>query len=190
MSLIVVQPTGNLGHYEHTAECGLSRNVIDRFLQPSDREVLDRACGKNRMALWGFPLWKNGAGRTHWMKINPGDVGLFARANHFISCAEIVHKVQNDALAQQLWGKNEDGETWEYVYFLRVPTSIQISYDSFRKAASFTDGWVPSQTTVLTEVASIAVMNLVRLALVRAESQDVRNCLAVFGVHAALAAAS
>jgi hypothetical protein len=57
-----------------------------------------------------------------WQRIQPGDVALFARESRIIASATVSHKAHNPQLARELWDVDEDGDTWEYLYFLdRAP---------------------------------------------------------------------
>jgi hypothetical protein len=61
--------------------------------------------------------------------MNSGDVALFSREGRIFSAGVVVKKIHNAALARHLWGEDEEGETWEYMYFLKEMRSTELDGD-------------------------------------------------------------
>ncbi len=81
--------------------------------------------GLERFCIWGvIPGTK-----SKWNKIQMGDLVAFYSEKKFYLLGQIVDKFHNKTLARHLWGENENGETWEYIYLIDPDSLIQIEVD-------------------------------------------------------------
>ncbi|MFC1957108.1 HNH endonuclease [Chloroflexota bacterium] len=53
----------------------------------------------------------------------------------------VTYKLHNQILAKELWGLDDDGQTWEYIYFVDDIKKQQIIYQELRKKAEYKDGY-------------------------------------------------
>jgi len=70
------------------------------------------------LKVWGTRPGENNILVTPWKNMNYGDYVLIFYKGKLDSIAQVSMTVQNNKLAEHLWGKNSAGEIWEYVYFL------------------------------------------------------------------------
>ncbi len=66
---------------------------------------------------------KHPLGRAPAIVLFTGDQRIFASA-------VVTHKVHSEAVAETLWGRGKEGQTWEYAYFIddvrsqNIPNSV------------------------------------------------------------------
>jgi hypothetical protein len=71
----------------------------------------------------------------------------------------VSHKLRNAALARQLWGEDETGATWEYIYFIDSVTERNIPYAKFNAAAGYKPNNVIQGFDVLDERKSNSILS-------------------------------
>ena len=59
------------------------------------------------------------------------------RRGKIILAAEIAMKLRNVDLAKYLWGIDDDGKTWEYIYFMINDVSFDIEISKLSKSGSW-----------------------------------------------------
>jgi len=77
----------------------------------------------------GVFVWGSKFERYHqeW-KIDPKQcVMLFRRGDHVFKVGLIALKLNNEALAELLWGRDTDGQTWSLIYFFKQVHEVDIS---------------------------------------------------------------
>ncbi len=105
-------------HLERTIFQTIELAEILRF-QSKIRSGLERFC------VWGvIPGTK-----SKWNKIRIGDLVAFYSEKKFYLLGQIVDKFQNEKLAKYLWGEDQYGRTWEYIYLIDPDSLIQIDVD-------------------------------------------------------------
>ena len=91
--------------------------------------------GSKPIHVWGVVPGNNDINIGKWGKIKPGDVTLFAGNNKIFASAVVTLKSHNKELALELWGTDNQGETWEYIYFLDEVKELNIPYSIFKERA-------------------------------------------------------
>lgn len=139
MTQVIVQPAGNAGgreHYEDTIANPVDLGRITSQLdEATARRVLTRF-GKP-VAVWGVTSGGNDANAAKWRKIQEGDVALFLQKGRAVASGTVAMKLRNAKLAKSLWGVDEDGDTWEWMYFLEPIENVDISYEALNQAAGY-----------------------------------------------------
>src|SRR5262245_53628082 len=119
MTQVILQPAGGSDaqrHYQATVGQPVPLARITPFLTPEDQSSLIKLFPDGRVRIWGVVPGGKNANRTRWERVNDGDVIFFCGQGNINSTAVVVHKTQNAPLAENLWGKDADGATWEYLY--------------------------------------------------------------------------
>ena len=62
----------------------------------------------------------------NWKKIQSGDYILCVFDNKYQYLSKILDKTINKELAAKIWGLNNEGKTWEYMYFFDKPVKVNI----------------------------------------------------------------
>ena len=96
-------------HYSNTVEKFVSKATIAAFSeQPNPVFYLPN----DYFACWGVTNGENNRNLKKWEKMQRGDVCLMYRDKAFFSAGKITAKFKNQDLAEHLWQKKSDGESW------------------------------------------------------------------------------
>lgn len=61
-----------------------------------------------------------------WRALEPGDCVLGFFHFHYRAVSRLVGKVQNDELAEKIWGKPKDGLNWGNIIFIARPREVAV----------------------------------------------------------------
>lgn len=115
-------------HYIDTIERGFPLSSIEKLLTQEQVASIKNLYGNGLIRAWGATPGKTqgkGNQRT-WRALEVGDPILIYRKGNFEYYAFVSLKFHNPELACHLWGVNERGETWEYMYLLDKVTEISV----------------------------------------------------------------
>ena len=126
-----VQPCGSSvakDHYVNTIENPVPRTTIDPYLSEAEISWLD-GLRLDALPTWGVTPGKRGQNRRQWLDMAPGDLVLLYQNKRFFQTGTVLFTLESSALAEELWSRTEDGETWECMFFLTdlTPTDIDIA---------------------------------------------------------------
>lgn len=167
MARVILQPAGSKDarqHYVDTIENPVTIEHLAEFLPPERIRELEEIYPDGEVPTWGVTPGKNDLNKRKWERIQPGDVTLFSRQGAVIASAVTTVKLHNRKLALDLWGTDEDGETWEYVYFVDEVQGHQIPYERFNRAAGYKENYVIQGFNVLDEEKSWKILQSLELA--------------------------
>jgi MoxR-like ATPase len=140
MSHLIFQPAGNQGGREHYRDTIENPVPFARIAKHVDRETLERLraiYGGDAIPTWGATPGANDINESKWKRIEPGDITLFLKDGKAFASAAVTVKTRSPALARDLWGANDDDQTWELIYFLKDVTARDIAYDRLNVAAGY-----------------------------------------------------
>lgn len=140
MAQVILQPSGSPDarqHYSDTITRPVSLAVIAQHVPAADVAILQTLFPEGVAPTWGVVPGDNEGNRKKWERVENGDILLFAGSGAVRANGVVVHKLHSVALATQLWGRDEDGETWEYVYFIDQVEDCNIPYQEFNAAAGY-----------------------------------------------------
>jgi hypothetical protein len=161
---IILQPAGQVGaHYEATILNPVRLSRIAHHLPKKVLEQLSEIYPNDEFPVWGATPGSTGANLTKWNRIQAGDFVLFARAKIYISFATVTYKIRNANAARVLWGEDEHGSTWEYLFFLRDLQDIRIPYRELNRAAGYNKGYMLPGLNVLDAERSKRVAESLKL---------------------------
>jgi hypothetical protein len=121
LTRVILQPAGDphaRKHYADTIASPVPQDRLERLLDPQDLSVIKGLYGSEPVPTWGVTPGGREVNRKKWDQVTPGDMVLMARDGEIFVSARVTHKAHNEQLAEDLWGRNEAGSTWEYLYFL------------------------------------------------------------------------
>ena len=87
---------------------------------------------------------------------------LFRVGNTIVLRGIIVLTTINESLAMYLWGPDEDGQAWSFVYFLKSVKPMEIAASEINKAANLEPNWNWQGFTVVLPPAANAIIQLVK----------------------------
>ena len=154
MPLVILQPCGNQGareHYRDTIENDVIIDEVSELLTESEISNLKAIYPNGKMKVWGVTPGSNGQNARKWERMSEGDVTLLAQNGAIFASAVTTFRTHNKALATELWGFDDKGQTWEYVYFLDEVKKQEIPYLNLNRAVGYKDNNVIQGFTVLSE---------------------------------------
>lgn len=166
MAKVILQPAGGVEaqrHYYHTIAKNVPLEVLANHLRSRDSEKLEELYGHEGGPVWGVMEGGKGVNKTKWERIEPGDIVLFSGQKLINSKGIVTYKLHSPELARELWGTDEDGETWEYIYFLKDVTAVNIPYEELQRLAPFSPGYNIPGFNVLNQTKSNNLINGLRL---------------------------
>lgn len=167
MSRVILQPAGNADSREHFADT-ITRPVplerIERFVDEKTITILNELYPEGVVPVWGVVPGAKQINRKKWEKVSRGDVVLFCRKKHVVDSAVVTSKTHNAPLAEELWGRDPKGATWEYIYFLDEVEGQSIPYELFNGYAGYKPNFVVQGFSVLDEDKSASVLEGLELA--------------------------
>lgn len=128
-------------HYYDTIERKRTIEEAERFLNPTEIETLKNVYHGGPFAVWGA-VPGSGNLRT-WEVMEPGDYVLIYRGGRVIFAAEVALKTRNPQMAEYLWGKDTQGKTWEYMYFLVNPQQVNVSMSKLNPYLGYSENYFP-----------------------------------------------
>jgi hypothetical protein len=134
MTQLLIQPSGGTRAQEHYRDTILnlvsftrhSNSLNEQTLQTLETLFPDGSC-----AMWGLVPGSNDANRNKWERIEISDAVVFTGKKKIFATGQIAIKFHNPELALNLWGVDDDGQTWEYMYALTNITETDIPYETF-----------------------------------------------------------
>lgn len=162
MNSLILQPAGNKVAYKHYLDTILKpvpQEKFSRFIEPSIMTRIKEYYGNNPVPIWGVTPGKTNSNVVKWEKVQPGDITIFSKNKSIFSSGVVTLKFRSSKLAQSLWGKTEDGETWEYIYLLDDIRNLHINYVDFNKLVGYKENYIIQGFNVLAEEKSSAFID-------------------------------
>lgn len=121
---------------------GMSVNELD-VRDPSLRDKIIESYGSGLVKLWALKETL----RSRWASIDKGDYVLFYHGGKFIYMGKVFFKYpfaddprQVEAgsyLAESVWGRDVDGRTWPYLFFLEDVKEIDLPLSKLNELAGY-----------------------------------------------------
>lgn len=145
--LLIVPASGDEAykHFKRTIEKAWT---IDELLKLSinlPEDVIRRLESVGKFRIWGSLPTVKPFTTNAWKSIDQGWVVAFYRKGHIVCYGVIFAKVHSKELAEKLWGRNSQGQTWEYIYFIKDLRCCEpgIPWNIVRKELEYNEGFVP-----------------------------------------------
>ncbi len=119
MNIIILPSSGkeSQARFDRTMVPGRPLAELASYVFPVTLDQLKQT-GNGFIGVWGFVNKSSSGNKTKWDRIEPGDSVLIYKEKRFVYKARIICKEINPKLAKTLWGFNQDGLTWDLVFFL------------------------------------------------------------------------
>lgn len=161
MTLVALQPSGNAAsraHYVDTIESPVPQATLARFLTAQQMAKVRAIYGDRPVPTWGVTPGQKDINVGKWTRLEVGSVTLFAAEGHVFASGVVTMKFHNKELAETLWGHQEDGQTWEYMYFLDEIYQHRIPYAELNAVAGYQPNYVIQGFNVLSPEKSAAIL--------------------------------
>jgi hypothetical protein len=173
MTKVILQPCGGglpAKHYADTVEMVVPLARMERFLSRNEMAELRRKFPGGGVAAWGVTPGKQSVNEKKWLRVEPGDVALFAKEGRIESVGTIVMKTHNPRLARELW-EEEDGATWEFMYFIQGIHRVDIPYKAFNAAAGYKANYVIQGFSALADEKSAPVLRMLNMGISETQNE-------------------
>lgn len=91
--------------------------------------ILEEHNKNEQVHMWGAT--PGDANISRWKRLKTGDKVLVYTEGTFIAYGTIFAKTHNKEVAQHIWGNTNEGQTWEYIYFIEDLISMDIDKKEF-----------------------------------------------------------
>ncbi|MBN2687569.1 MAG: hypothetical protein JXR85_05275 [Deltaproteobacteria bacterium] len=93
--------------------------LLSHIQDESHRDALEQMYAGGKCYLWG-EAEESGKTRSEWEIMCEGDLALGYSENAIISVSRVMYKMDDPALADHLWGK-DDGTSFRLIFFMTMP---------------------------------------------------------------------
>ena len=166
MSNIILQPSGNPNarqHYNDTIKNPVTVERIGKFVNSTHLNIIKNIYPKEVAYVWGVTPGKKLINYSKWERIQRGDICLFSRQGHIFNSATVTFKIHNKNLAFDLWGSDDQENTWEYIFFLDEIFDHKIPYKHFNKIVGYKSNFIIRGFNLLDKEKSEKVLNAFKL---------------------------
>jgi hypothetical protein len=166
VSSVILQPAGDpyaRAHYADTIATPVPLERLGRHLGTEDLAAIRRLYGTRPVPTWGVTPGGNDVNRNKWERIGPGDIALMVRDGEVFVSARVTYKTHNEPLAEELWGRNDVGATWEYLYFLDDVTPQSLPSAELNEMLGYQRGARVQGFNVLDQAKSDALLDALGL---------------------------
>jgi hypothetical protein len=119
-------------HYQDTIQSPVDLTAHADLLG-NELSILQTLYPHGRAPMWGVTPGRNDANVSKYRKLGQGDYVFFYGEKRLYLGGLVTHIFHNPQLAEQLWGRNENDQTWEYMYTLDDLRGCDISIDEVRE---------------------------------------------------------
>ncbi|KJL04351.1 HNH endonuclease [Priestia aryabhattai] len=166
MSRVILQPTGNKDarkNYVETIANPIEISRIKPFVTSDEFNYLHKLYPNGFVTIWGVTAGKSNVNMKKWNKIQAADLAFFSANKTLYSYGFITFKLHNEQLAQNLWGNNSEGQTWEYIYFLDEVREHDIPISKLIEIVGYKENYLVQGFTILDEDKSNALVSYFEL---------------------------
>lgn len=128
-------------HYYETIKTKRSVGELRKFLDESESKLLEGYAHGRPYAVWGAV--PGSSNLRNWDIMETGDYVMVYRRGQIILVAEIAMKVRNPRLAEYLWQTDEDGKTWELVYFMINEVDFTVDFKKLNQYLGYKENYHP-----------------------------------------------
>ncbi|MEV0537551.1 hypothetical protein [Kitasatospora sp. NPDC050463] len=143
---IVLQPAARSDkdvnqHYLDTIASPVTFANHSDLLAPDVREHLEQLFPEGTARMWGVVPGKKNVNVSKVQKMSAGDFALFSGDKKIYFAGTIALLWRDEKLAERLWGRNHNDQTWEYMYALSGTQGLDITVEEIRQLLS----WKPNR---------------------------------------------
>lgn len=146
-----------------TLEKPIAVKYLKKYLPPETYQMIEAECSEGKVYVWGSK-----SERVHQYEKIPffESLVLFRRNTVVYRCGVIFRWIFNPALAEYLWGFDNDNETWDLIYLMKSVKDISIPASEINglMGRKPSDNW-QGLTAVTASEETVRVIDYVRSKL-------------------------
>ena len=117
-------------HLQDTVLRPIDRQHVVSHLGSDETANLEKLSSDGHLYAWGAVPGPRNVPTWDAMQVGDYVFAYYERRYHLVS--HVTAKVHSKGLATALWQTNQEGQTWEYMYFLDRPRSVNAAADQFQ----------------------------------------------------------
>jgi hypothetical protein len=122
-------------NFESTIKHGVPYENIEQYLDNEGRGIL-----RSEPVIYS---WGNRPGtKKHWDNMDIGDTVIFYAKGEFVMSGEVYFKQHSPALALAMWPPDENGNPWEYTFFLKNLKYFQLPMRAFNWITGYKSNFI------------------------------------------------
>lgn len=129
------------------------------LLEPEIVERLERMFPSGSVSMWGLIP----SVVRCWERLRPGDAVMFYGEGKFYLTGTIATLWRSAPLAEQLWGRNEKNQTWEYMYAITDLRPLDVPLPEVRRILGWADNAIPMGVAVYEDSKADRLIELANL---------------------------
>jgi len=122
------------------------------------QKTIKSSIGAQEVVIWGVK--KNN--KEKWDMLQEGDLVLFSANRRLFFAGAIVAKMASTPLAKVLWKvDDEDGQTWEYIYFMFESKAIDIDVVELNRIMGYKDNNNIQSFQIISDPSKVAAIRAI-----------------------------
>src|ERR1019366_5061237 len=110
-------------HIEKSIANSIDPTLCTQHFDGAPLEDVKKKSADGKFYAWGaLPGERN---QPNWEAMQAGDYVLVYQVKHYTYWTRVISKHRNATFAEALWGRDPEGRTWEFMYFLQPPVPLQ-----------------------------------------------------------------
>ncbi len=139
-------------NFKSTIKNGIPFEVISKYL---NQEGVKKVGGEEVVYAWG----NRESRKTRWEKMSDGDTVIFYANKRLVMAGEVYFKQHSRELALAMWPPDENGNPWEYTFFLRNLKYISIPIKVFNSIATYEPKFIVQGFEQITDTHMESILN-------------------------------
>ena len=156
MTRVILQPASD-DHFRKTVRNAVPLSKIKPFLDVEEVRFLTHEWPEGAR-IWGVTPGGELRNAKKWDRFEMGDLVLFCGNGKAFASAFVRYKLRNPPLARALWGEDDKGQTWEYIYFVSPPERRAMAYHEMNSVLGYSLDFVYRGVMLLSDAKSKALM--------------------------------
>lgn len=141
-------------HIRDTIDNAIPSGKVEKYFSEPDLNKIQEIGRKHGYYAWGATPGAQNI--TRWGSMNAGDHVLVYQDKTYTYYSKVVYKIHHPEMAVEFWGKDPEGNTWEYIYFLEKPNKFAKPIESISLSKH-----LPSQYMGFSKIAVEKVQDII-----------------------------
>lgn len=166
MNHIILQPSGSkesMHHMENTIYNSVYLDTYKSLYSPENYQNLIKLYPNHEAYIWGVTQGRKNTNERKWESLSVGDTILFSGKGRIFTIATLTYKMHSREFARAIWGTNEEGFTWEYMYFVDEIKHIDIPYKLFNSIVGYSPNFIIQGFNVLDDEKSTKIYDYLQI---------------------------